>query len=133
MKSSTLVGAALLVAIGGAITLTQAQQPAGIKRSAALQHDLGVADRTVIQVRVDFAPGASFGSHTHPGAEVAYVLEGTIEYELQGRAPLQLKAGEALFIPAGVVHAARNVGAGNAAELATCIVEKNKPILSMTK
>jgi quercetin dioxygenase-like cupin family protein len=133
MNSSMFAGAALLAAVGGAITLTQAQQPGGIQRFQALQHDLGVADRTVIQVRVDFAPGASFGNHTHPGAEIAYVLEGTIEYRLQGQAPVNLSAGEALFIPAGVVHAARNVGTGNAAELATYIVEKGKPVVSMFK
>jgi len=34
-----------------------------------------------------------------------------------------------LFIPAGVFHAAKNVGRGNAAELATYIVEKDKPLL----
>jgi len=33
-------------------------------------------------------------------------------------------AGDALTVPAGVVHAARNAGSGNAAELATDVVEK---------
>jgi hypothetical protein len=31
------------------------------------------------------------------------------------------------------VHAARNVGTGNAAELATYIVEKNKPVVVLAK
>jgi hypothetical protein len=35
-----------------------------------------------------------------------------------------LKAGEVLFIPAGAIHSARNVGTGRAAEPATYIVEK---------
>ena len=46
---------------------------------------------------------------------------------------MTLKAGEVLFIPAGTIHAARNVGGGNAAELATYIVEKGKPIVSLVK
>jgi quercetin dioxygenase-like cupin family protein len=134
MKPVKLVAAALLIAgIGAAVHLSQAQQPPGIKRSDALRHDLGVADREVIQVRVDFAPGASFGNHTHPGAEVAYVLEGTLEYRLEGRPPVVLKAGEALYIPPGAVHAARNVGTTNAAELATYIVEKGKPLLVLSQ
>ena len=133
MKPTQIIAIAALVVSGSlALHVTQAQ-PAGIKRTDALKHDLGVAGREVIQVRVDFAPGASFGNHTHPGAEVAYVLEGTLEYRLEGRPPVVLKAGEALFIPAGAVHAARNVGTDDAAELATYIVEKGKPLLAMTK
>jgi hypothetical protein len=38
-----------------------------------------------------------------------------------------------LFIPAGAIHAARNVGKGNGAELATYIVEKGKPLVAMVK
>jgi quercetin dioxygenase-like cupin family protein len=41
-----------------------------------------------------------------------------------------LKAGDTLFIPAGIPHAVKNVGNGNAAELATYIVEKGKPLLT---
>jgi len=38
-----------------------------------------------------------------------------------------------LFIPAGTVHSARNVGSVNAAELATYIVEKGKPLVKPAK
>jgi quercetin dioxygenase-like cupin family protein len=44
-----------------------------------------------------------------------------------------LKGGEALFIPAGTIHAAKNVGAGRAAEPATYIVEKGKPLVVIAK
>jgi quercetin dioxygenase-like cupin family protein len=37
------------------------------------------------------------------------------------------------FIPSGAVHAVKNVGSGNAAELATYIVEKGKPLLTLVK
>ena len=36
-------------------------------------------------------------------------------------------------VPAGAVHAVRNVGSGNAAELATYVVEKGKPILTLVE
>jgi quercetin dioxygenase-like cupin family protein len=67
--------------------------------------------------------------HTHPGEEVAYVLEGTLEYQFEGKPPVTLKTGEALFIPAGTPHAARNVGSDKAAELATYLVEKDRPVV----
>ena len=47
--------------------------------------------------------------------------------------PVTLKAGDVLFIPAGTIHAARNVGTGRAAELATYIVEKGKPLLTVVE
>lgn len=70
-------------------------------------------------MRVDFGPGAAFGKHRHPGEEIAYVIEGSLEYQVEGARPVTLQAGEVLFIPAGTIHAARNVGTGNGAELAT--------------
>jgi quercetin dioxygenase-like cupin family protein len=123
--------AMLIVASSLALPVAQAQQ-AGIKRTDLQRHDLSVPGREVVQVRVDFAPGAAFPRHTHPGEEIVNVLEGTLEYEVDGK-PVTLKAGDVLFIPAGTIHAAKNVGNVNAAELATYIVEKGKPVLSLVK
>jgi quercetin dioxygenase-like cupin family protein len=71
--------------------------------------------------------------HSHPGVEIAYVLEGLLEYQFDGKPPIKLKAGEALFIPAGTIHSAKNIGSGNGAELATYIVEKKKPLVVLAK
>ena len=132
MKASVIMmAAALMVGSGLALHTAQAQQP-GIKRTDLQRHDLSVPGREVVQVRVDIAPGASFPRHTHPGEEVINVLEGTLEYEVDGKT-VTLKAGDVLFIPAGTIHAAKNVGSVNAAELATYIVEKGKPLLSLVK
>ena len=81
------------------------------------------------RVRVDIAPGVLAPNHSHPGEEIIYVLEGTFVYEVEGQAPVTLKAGDVLFIPAGKVHSAKNIGKTNAAELATYIVEKGKPLV----
>jgi quercetin dioxygenase-like cupin family protein len=133
MKTTRMIALTVLIAgTGLALHVTHAQQP-GITRTDAVRHDLGVPGREVIQVRVDFEPRAAFGKHSHPGAEVAYVLEGMLEYQLEGEPPVTLEAGEALFIPAGTIHAARNVGPGKAAELATYIVEKGKPLVVLAK
>jgi quercetin dioxygenase-like cupin family protein len=106
------------------------QQP-GSRRTELQRHDLSVLGREAIQVRIDLPPGSKFAKHKHPGEEVIYVLEGLFEYEVDGKPPLTLKAGDVLFIPAGVIHSARNVGITNASELATYIVEKKKPLVVM--
>ena len=123
--------AAAVVGSGLAPDRAKAQQ-VGSKRTDLQRHDLSIPGREVVQVRVDFAPGAAFPRHTHPGEEIVNVLEGTLEYEVDGK-PVTLNAGDVLFIPAGTIHAAKNVGSVNAAELATYIVEKGKPVLSLIK
>src|SRR5436853_192561 len=104
--------AVLIVGSGLALCVAWAQQP-GIKRTDLQRHDLSVPGREVIQVRVDFAPGAVAPNHTHPGEELIYVLEGSLEYQVDGKPPVTLHAGDVLFIPAGTIHAAKNVGSGN--------------------
>jgi quercetin dioxygenase-like cupin family protein len=115
------------------ITLPAAAAPAGVTRTDLQRHDLSAPGREAVQVRVDLAPGVAFGRHTHPGEEIIYVLAGTIVYDVEGKPPVTLKAGDVLFIPAGTVHAARNVGNDTASELATYIVEKDKPLLTLVK
>ena len=133
MKTTRMMtAAALIVSSGWALHAVQAQAP-GIQRTDLVQQDLVVPGREVVQVRVDIDPGVVAPNHSHPGEEVAYVLEGTLEYRLEGRPPVTLKAGEALFIPAGVAHVAKNVGSGKASELATYVVKKGAPLVELVK
>jgi len=127
-----MAGALLIVGSGLVLHTAKAQQP-GIQRTDIVQHDLGIPGRETVQARVDLEPGAVSIKHSHPGEEVAYVLEGSLEYQLEDRAPVTLHAGEALFIPAGVAHVAKNVGSGKASELATYIVEKGTPLVVPVK
>ncbi len=132
MQASGIVALALVtLATSSALHSTRAQEAAmaGIKRTDLERQDLSVPGREVVQVRVDIAPGVLAPNHSHPGEEIAYVIEGTLQYRLEGKAPVTLETGESLFIPAGTVHSARNVGTVNAAELATYIVEKGKPLV----
>jgi quercetin dioxygenase-like cupin family protein len=128
----TRVMATVLIA-GGVLTLQVALAQQGVKRTDLQQHDLSIPGREVVQVRVDIAPGVLAPDHSHPGEEIVYVIEGTLEYRLAGRPPATLKAGDVLFIPYGTIHSARNVGSVNAAELATYIVEKGKPLVTPAK
>jgi quercetin dioxygenase-like cupin family protein len=80
---------------------------------------------------IDIDPDAPPIRHWHPGEEIIYVLEGTLEYAIDGRPPTTVSAGEALMVPAEAVHAVRNIGGGKAAELATYVVEKDRPLLNL--
>ena len=134
MKTTGIIAviASLIVGCGLALRVAQSQEP-GTKRTDLQRRDLSVPGREVVQVRVDFDPGYVSPKHTHPGEEIIYVLEGALEYQVDGKPPMTLKAGDVLFIPAGTAHAAKNVGSVAGAELATYVVEKGKPLVAVIK
>ena len=107
------------------------QQVQGLTRTGLQQQDLSIPGRELIQNRVDIDPDAPAIRHWHPGEEIIHVLEGSLEYDIDGEPPRTVSAGEALTVPAEAVHSVRNVGGGNAAELATYVVEKDKPLLNL--
>ena len=127
MKAMRIAVAAALLAGGGVVLAQQT----GIRRTELQRHDLSVPGREVVQVLVEFGPGAAFGRHRHPGEEIINVTQGALEYEVEGKPPVTIRAGGVLFIPAGTVHAARNVGRGVGAEVATYIVETGRPLVEL--
>lgn len=132
MRTTIMATAMLIFGITLGSHVVQAQQT-GSKRTDLQRNDLSAPGREVVQVRVDFDPGYASPKHTHPGEEIVYVIEGTLEYEVDGKPPVTLKAGDVLFIPARTIHAAKNIGSTNGAELATYIVEKGKPLITQVK
>ena len=134
MKTTPIIVTVALMLFGSVLAATVAQaQQVGTRRTDLQRHDLSAPGREVIQVIVELEPGTTAPRHSHPGEEVIYVLEGAWEYTLDGKPPVVLKAGDVLFVPAGTIHMARNVGPGSGSELATYIVEKGKPLLTLAK
>jgi quercetin dioxygenase-like cupin family protein len=125
--------ALLALLAASVIGSSAAQAPPGITRKDLQREDLSAPGREVVQVLVEFAPGVAFPRHSHPGEEIVYVTEGSLVYEVEGKPPKLLDAGDVLFIPAGAVHAVRNVSDGKGAELATYVVEKGKPLITLAQ
>jgi quercetin dioxygenase-like cupin family protein len=132
MKTYRIFAAAALVAATALAHVALAQLP-GVTRNDLQRHDLSTHGHEAIQTIVSIAPGVTAPRHSHPGEEIIYLLEGVLEYQLDGQPPVTLKPGDVLFIPVGVVHSAKNVGSGNGSELATYIVEKGKPLVVLAK
>ena len=133
MRTTQIIPVAVLIGASGLALHTALAQQAGVKRTDLQRHDLSAAGREVIQVRVELAPGVAFPRHSHPGEEIIYVLEGSLEYQIEEQPPVTLEAGDVLFVPARTVHSARNVGSVPGAELATYVVEKGKPLVVPAK
>jgi len=120
-----LVGLALSVAAGALLA-----QASGITRTLVGKADVSVPGREAVVARVEVAPGARAGRHTHPGDEISYVLEGQAELLIDGQPPRIVKAGESFVIPAGVVHDAHNTGDTPIKLVGVYVVEKGKPLAS---
>jgi len=87
----------------------------------------------VVQRRVEIGPEATPVKHTHRGGEISYVLEGSLEYQVEGQPTRTCNAGDALIVPAGMVHAVRNAGGGNASGLARYVGGKGRPVIALAE
>ena len=128
MRTKVIVCLAVgLLATAGTYRWVHAQA-AGFTRTILQRADLSTAGHEGVMARAEFAPGAAAGRHSHPGEEIAYVLEGTISVEITGKPAVTLKAGDVFLVPAGVIHDAKNTGTTPAKVIATYVVEKGKPM-----
>jgi quercetin dioxygenase-like cupin family protein len=131
-KRNLTIAAALVAVLGAGVGVLNAQQP-GFTRTVLQDRDLTAQGRHAVVARAEFVPGGAAGRHTHPGEELGYVVEGTLQLLVEGKPPVTLKQGEVFFVPAGVVHDGKNVGQGKAVVLATYVVEKGKPVATAVK
>jgi len=122
--------AALAAVVGMAALLEQAP---GIQRTVVFKSDVSVPGREAVIARVELAPGASAGRHTHPGDEITYVMEGEAEILIQGQPNRKVKAGDGFVIPAGAIHDAHNTGTSTLKLAGVYVVEKGKPLATPAK
>ena len=105
-------------------------QASGLTRTMVGKADVSVPGREAVVAKVEVAPGAKAGRHTHPGDEISYVSDGEVQLLVDGHPPRTVKAGESFVIPAGVVHDAHNTGAAPVRLVGVYVVEKGKPLAS---
>jgi quercetin dioxygenase-like cupin family protein len=115
------------------VSETAVEASPGLWRTNLQEQDLSVPGREVIQTRVEITPDSPPIRHYHHGEEIICVLQGSLEYRLDGQPARVCNAWDALTVPNGVIHSVRNVGDGVAIEMATYVVEKGKPLLEVVQ
>jgi quercetin dioxygenase-like cupin family protein len=130
LKAAAAVAVGLTAGVLGLGTLHA--QATNFKRVELQKQELSIAGHEAVVARGEFAADGVVPKHTHPGEELAFVLEGSVVVEIAGKPPATLKAGEVFFVPAGVAHAVKNVGA-QAKVVSTYVVSKGKPLVSFVK
>jgi quercetin dioxygenase-like cupin family protein len=88
-------------------------------------------DIEIITQRIEATPGSSFGWHSHPGAHVNVVLEGTITlyYGKDCTTAVSYGPGESFAIDANRIHLAHNEGDEKLVLFATYFAPKGDPPL----
>ena len=100
--SAAALGAAFL---GPGLFAADAYVPT---RTILQQTDVPGSNYTVIMAVTDIAANMTAARHTHPGAEVAYVLAGEADFTIEGQGVKRVKAGESFRLDAGVKHSVKN-------------------------
>ena len=131
---SMFLGLGALLILSACAMQAQAPAPApaagasGLSRTMVGRADVSVPGREAVIARVEVAPGAKAGRHTHPGDEISYVMEGEATLLIDGQPPKKVKAGESFVIPAGIVHDAHNDSNAPIKLVGVYVVEKGKPL-----
>jgi quercetin dioxygenase-like cupin family protein len=126
MKAISKWSVVAVVFAAGALV---AQNP-GIQRTILQRKDISMPGREAVIARVEIAPGASAGRHTHPGEEISYILEGQGDILVDGQPVQHVKPGDSFIIPAGAIHDAHNTGTVPLRLVGVYVVDKSKPMAS---
>ena len=126
------IAVVVFVGMAGGLVL-KAQQAPAVKRSVLLKEDTSVPDREGVMAMVELPPGSAEGRHTHFADVFAFVLEGTMSLEVEGKPTETLKAGDVFHIPAGKVHQGINNGSATVKMAVVFFAEKGKPLATPVK
>lgn len=110
-----------------AITVPVAAQDA-VKATPLLNAPItGVPDHDLLMTRVELPTNTVLPMHYHVNEEYLYILEGSAYLRIEGREDRLLSAGDAVVIPAGVLHTAVTTDS-TAVALTTRVHPKGQPV-----
>jgi quercetin dioxygenase-like cupin family protein len=132
MLTGALVVGIVVGLIGNHVLIAQ-QEP--VKRTVLLRTDLaGIEGKDGLVYIIEVAPGATVPKHFHPGHELAYIMEGALIFEAEGKPAATLKAGDTNHNPSKVVHGGKNASTTAPAKIVVFgLYEKGQPDTTFVK
>ena len=122
----------LALALALAASAASAQVPApALTRTVIDRADVPAGE--AVQGKTEVPAGVSSGKHIHHGVELVYVIDGAIEFVVEGQPTRVLKAGDTVFIRREVPHEARGLGPGPTRLASSWIVDKDRPLAEPVK
>jgi quercetin dioxygenase-like cupin family protein len=130
VKKLVLCAAVFAICMGG-LSAGYSQQPDPIKRTIVQRVDFPGDAMATLLVMIEVLPNGFVARHTHPGAEVGYVLDGSLEFTIGNQPPKMFNKGDTYMIPVSVPHSAK-AGPNGVKLVGTFVVEKDKPLASLS-
>ena len=128
-----LISALVVAAVAGLALIAEykAEATGEIKAEPLLVKDLaGEPDKEVNIQLYSFPPGASVPWHIHPDThEYGYFLDGEFTLLINGEPSRILKAGDAFYVPANVIHRGINASRAPVKFVVVRVKPKAKPAL----
>ena len=120
-----------LIALVVVASSAGAQQPAAptVTRTPLLTQALPMPGGYVATlVSVELPVGSREGRHMHSGTLVAYVKEGALTLDHEGKPTVTYKTGETFSVEPGKVHEGMNKGSVTTRLVATFVFPKDQPM-----
>jgi quercetin dioxygenase-like cupin family protein len=108
------------------------QQPT-VTRKILLKQDAPVPGYEQAMVAVEIPVGGREGRHTHPGAIMIYVLEGTLTFDYEGKPTATYNPGDSLYVEPDKIHEGINNGKTSIKVIASFLLRKGEPMTSPAK
>lgn len=130
-KTSIKIAVLALTVAGSAA----AQQPAAptVTRTPLVTKDLPIPGYVATLVTVELPAGAREGRHMHSGTLVAYVKEGALTLDYEGKPTVTYNVGQTFTVDPGKIHEGMNKGTVTTRLVGTFIYEKDKPMTTQVK
>jgi quercetin dioxygenase-like cupin family protein len=128
-SGSRLAGVLAALSIAALASAGHAQS-GGVHRTTLQEQDFPPPSRHTVSMKVVVDPGVEVGPHTHPGLEMAYVVQGQATVTLKGQAARTFSAGDSFVIPPQTTHRVHNAGAGPLVMVSTYVLDKGQPVAS---
>lgn len=143
MKTMAARSAAMAAMLNSGIAMAAEKSTAnptagnkGVTVTELIHHALPDAPGHEVAVfLVEYAPGASSTAHRHPGSTFAYVLEGSIESQVEPGKPITYTPGQMWYeLPRHVHRISRNASSSVPAKLLAFLVMKpgQQPVLPVS-
>ncbi len=135
-RTVVLISLALVAGIAVGVIGTQVlAAKEELARGTVLQRAelAGTKGKEAVLVLRELPPGKESGKHIQSGNEIANILEGSVTVEVQGKAPVTLKAGDTFQTGPQQVHNVKNASATAPAKvLVFYVTEKGKALADIS-
>lgn len=123
MKST--LGIVLILLAPGPAALAQ---PSAVHKTTLQARPFPPPIYGTVMIKTVVDKGGMVAPHTHPGVEMAYVVDGQALVKVKGKRDNSVYPGGSFSVPPDTVHSVQNVGPGPLTIVSTYVVDRSKPI-----